>query len=71
MAETLDPIDDGLWRWTARHPESHPSGFGDAVACFAVKSDAELLLIDPLLPADPGRSTSWWMPRRVRTESRC
>src|SRR5829696_1935961 len=53
MAETLDPIDDGIWRWTARHPEWHPSGFGDEVACFAVKTDAELLLIDPLLPADP------------------
>jgi hypothetical protein len=53
MAETLDRIDDGIWRWTARHPEWHPSGFGDEVACFAVKTDAELLLIDPLLPADP------------------
>ena len=53
MAETLDPIDDGIWRWTARHPEWHPSGFGDEVACFAVKTDAELLLSDPLLPADP------------------
>ena len=30
-----------------------PVGFGDEVACFAVKTDAELLLIDPLLPADP------------------
>lgn len=53
LPETPDPIDDGIWRWTARHPEWHPSGFGDEVACFAVKTDAELLLIDPLLPADP------------------
>jgi hypothetical protein len=53
LAEAPDPIDDGIWRWTARHPEWHPSGFGDEVACFAVKTDAELLLIDPLLPADP------------------
>ena len=34
-------------------PWWHPAGFGDEVACFALKTDAELLLIDPLLPADP------------------
>ena len=53
MAETPERIDDDIWRWTARHPEWHPAGFGDEVACFALKTDAELLLIDPLLPADP------------------
>lgn len=53
MAESLDPIDNRIWRWTARHPEWHPAGFGDEVASFAVKTDAELLLVDPLLPADP------------------
>ena len=53
MPETPEQIDDGIWRWTARHPEWHPAGFGDEVACFALKTDAELLLIDPLLPADP------------------
>ena len=52
-ATTPELIDDGIWRWTARHPGWHPAGFGDEVACFALKTDAELLLIDPLLPADP------------------
>jgi hypothetical protein len=52
MAETPERIDDGIWHWTARHPEWHPAGFGDEVACIALKTDAELLLIDPLLPAD-------------------
>ncbi len=43
---------DGLWRWTARHPEWHPGGFGDEVASFAVEALEGTVLIDPLLPAD-------------------
>jgi hypothetical protein len=47
----MDEIDAGLWRWTARHPEWHPPGFGDDVASFAVQAaDDTTLLIDPLLP---------------------
>jgi hypothetical protein len=44
----------GLWRWTERHPEWHPGEFGKEVACFAVQAGDETLLIDPLLPEDPG-----------------
>jgi hypothetical protein len=44
---------DGLWRWTARHPEWHPGEFGKEVASFAAATDDDLLLIDPLLPPDP------------------
>jgi hypothetical protein len=45
----------GIWHWTARHPQWHPGEFGAEVGSFAVEADAELLLIDPLLPADdPG-----------------
>ena len=44
----------GLWRWTERHPEWHPGEFGSEVACFAVQAGEETLLIDPLLPGDPG-----------------
>jgi hypothetical protein len=43
----------GLWRWTERHPEWHPGEFGSEVACFAVQSGEDTLLIDPLLPEDP------------------
>jgi hypothetical protein len=47
---------DGLWRWTARHPEWHPEGFGSEVASFALRlSGDETLLIDPLLPPAPER----------------
>jgi hypothetical protein len=41
---------DGLWRWTARHPEWHPGEFGAEVAAYAVRADGVTLLIDPLLP---------------------
>jgi hypothetical protein len=53
MSAHPDEIADGLWRWTARHPEWHPSGFGDEVAAFALKTDGVGLLIDPLLPSEP------------------
>jgi glyoxylase-like metal-dependent hydrolase (beta-lactamase superfamily II) len=43
---------DGLWRWTARHPEWHPGAFGAEVACFALRDDDGLVLVDPLLPQD-------------------
>lgn len=46
----------GLWHWTARHPEWHPRGFGDAVSCYAVRADGVTLAIDPLLPAGDGES---------------
>jgi hypothetical protein len=47
-------VADGLWRWTTRHPEWHPRGFGDEVACFAARDDAGgLVVVDPLLPPAP------------------
>ncbi len=43
---------DGLWRWTARHPEWHPRGaFGAAVGSYALRVGEDTLLVDPLLPA--------------------
>lgn len=44
---------DGLWRWTARHPEWHPGEFGREVAAFALRTDDGLVLVDPLLPRQP------------------
>ena len=46
----MQELADGLWRWTARHPEWHPGSWGAEVACFAVDAGDVLLLIDPLLP---------------------
>ena len=53
MAATPTELADGLWRWTARHPEWHPDEFGKEVASFAVRADGQALLIDPLLPPEP------------------
>lgn len=50
----MEKLTDGLWRWTARHPEWHPGEFGAEVASFAADGGAgTTLLIDPLLPPDP------------------
>jgi len=46
----MEKLTDGLWRWTARHPEWHPGEFGAEVACFAAQAGDTTLLIDPLLP---------------------
>jgi hypothetical protein len=52
----MQKLSEGLWRWTARHPEWHPGEFGAEVASFAVRTqESALLLIDPLLPPDPSR----------------
>jgi hypothetical protein len=48
----MQKLTDGLWRWTARHPDWHPGEFGAEVAAFAARADGALLLIDPLLPED-------------------
>jgi hypothetical protein len=49
---SVSELDPGLLRWTARHPEWHPRGFGDEVGSYAVAADGHLLLVDPLLPED-------------------
>src|SRR5215218_1368933 len=48
----MQKLTDGVWRWTARHPDWHPGEFGAEVAAFAARADGALLLIDPLLPED-------------------
>jgi hypothetical protein len=50
----VNEIVPGIWRWTARHPEWHPGEFGAEVASFALTTDDDLLLIDPIVPeTDP------------------
>ncbi len=50
----MQNLTEGLWRWTARHPEWHPGEFGAEVACYAARAGDDItLLIDPLLPPDP------------------
>lgn len=59
MPVPVTELSDGLWRWAVRHPEWHPGGFGDEVASYAMRVRAgQLLLVDPLLPAEPGDVTA-------------
>jgi hypothetical protein len=53
VLHAVETLTDGLWRWTARHPEWHPGEFGAEVASFAARAGDVGLLIDPLLPPDP------------------
>jgi hypothetical protein len=46
----VEQIADGIWRWTARHPEWHPGAWGAEVASYALPGDARTVLIDPLAP---------------------
>jgi glyoxylase-like metal-dependent hydrolase (beta-lactamase superfamily II) len=48
----VEKLAPDLWRFTARHPDWHPRGFGDEVAGFALRDEEGLLLIDPLV-SDP------------------
>ena len=48
----MQQLADGLWHWTARHPEWHPGVFGAEVGSYALRAGDELLLVDPLVPDD-------------------
>jgi hypothetical protein len=51
-AEILD-LDRGLWVWRLEYPDWRPGGdWGPVVASTCVESAGEVVLIDPLLPAD-------------------
>jgi glyoxylase-like metal-dependent hydrolase (beta-lactamase superfamily II) len=45
----MDELAPGLWRWTRRHPEWHPEGFGNEVSAYALCDDEGLVILDPLL----------------------
>jgi glyoxylase-like metal-dependent hydrolase (beta-lactamase superfamily II) len=45
---------EGLWRWTARHPEWHPGSWGAEVGCYALAGSGRTVLIDPLAPEGDG-----------------
>lgn len=54
MSDVPVRLTEGLWRWTARHPEWHPGEFGAEVASFAAVVGEDTLLLDPILPPEPG-----------------
>jgi glyoxylase-like metal-dependent hydrolase (beta-lactamase superfamily II) len=48
----VDELAPRLWRWTRRHPEWHPEGFGSEVSSYALLDDAGLVLVDPLIDGE-------------------
>jgi hypothetical protein len=46
-------IDEGLWRWTARHPEWRDGADWDRdVGCVYWEADDAVVLVDPLVPSE-------------------
>ena len=61
----MQPIADGLWRWTARHPgwtpqQGGPAGWDAEVASVYVGSEDAVVLIDPLVPGEPDARARFW-----------
>lgn len=49
----VQKIADGLWRWTALHPDWTPKAdWDEEVASFYVESEGDVVLVDPLVPGD-------------------
>jgi hypothetical protein len=49
----VESLADGVWRWSARHPEWHGEGWASKVESFALRAQGGTLLIDPLLLDEP------------------
>jgi hypothetical protein len=51
----------GLWRWTAPHPRWSPgAAWPRAVGCVYAELRDSLVLIDPLVPAEPEAAARFW-----------
>jgi hypothetical protein len=50
----VEELEDGLYRWSARHPEWHPGEWGARVNSYAARVTAgHVVVVDPLLGEDP------------------
>jgi glyoxylase-like metal-dependent hydrolase (beta-lactamase superfamily II) len=57
----VDRIAEGLWRWTTRHPEWTPDADWPAeVGCVYYEAADAVVLVDPLVPADPSERDRFW-----------
>lgn len=57
---------EGLWRWTATHPEwtpasASPAGWDQQVGCVFLETSRGIVLVDPLVPAASTESVRFWM----------
>ena len=57
----VDRIAEGLWRWTTRHPEWRPDAdWPPEVGCVYYEAPDAVVLVDPLIPADPAERERFW-----------
>lgn len=61
----VDRLADGLWRWTAPHPDWTPEegpygGWGRDVSCVYHEAEEGIVLIDPLVPDDEDNAARFW-----------
>lgn len=61
----VDRLADGLWRWTAAHPdwtseEGPYGGWEREVACVYHEAPDGIVLIDPLVPDDAADAARYW-----------
>jgi hypothetical protein len=71
----ITQIDEGLWRWTARHPDwvagakpESPADWPREVGSVAYESSDTLVVIDPLVPADAEGLWAWLDGRAAGVE---
>lgn len=48
-------IDEGLWRWSTHYGE-----WGETVGCLYVEAEDAVVLVDPLVPEEPGEQERFW-----------
>jgi glyoxylase-like metal-dependent hydrolase (beta-lactamase superfamily II) len=58
-------LDEGLWRWSTRYGE-----WGEEVGCLYVEAEDAVVLVDPLVPEEPGEEGRFWRALD-RDVSRC
>ncbi len=65
----MERITEGLWRWTAPHPDWQPDAepggsleWDREVGCALYLTTADAVFIDPLLPPDPAPFWGWCDP---------
>jgi hypothetical protein len=61
----VQEIEPGLWRWSAPHPDWKPdpeptTGWVEDVGSVYCELPAAVLLVDPVVPADPGDAERLW-----------
>jgi hypothetical protein len=61
----VQELEPGLWRWSAPHPDwdpgPHPTGgWIEEVASTYCELPGGILLVDPVVPADPGDAARLW-----------